>query len=360
MRAPLSKMTKSLNPIKEQQRLQILERRRLQDLGFILTLVGAAGYVEEARFAANTCKTLRLDDELWLPILKHQGVKHPLLYALSKKDEKRVHWIADHMHFPCTQVDTEGRNVLWYCIRYAVPPPFIDFFCAKGASVHQTDTKGQTALLYAIVNRSVSWIEALLRQGSDPNHRCKEGMTPLYVAARDGNCDIIRALCNAGADATESAALFRAVRYGHAGALQELLERGASLEARDQHNHTLLHYAAQFSHPTLCAYLLEWMDVDCLSTHEVTPLMLTTCPKVWRLLFDAGADLHRRERQWGEMPIHYAARHWKPEIVRLLLANGADKNAMSHLGLTARAYVKLAYCEEENLPAHKELMVLLK
>jgi ankyrin repeat protein len=349
-------MTKSLNPIKEQQRLQILERQRLQEVGFILTLVGATGYVEEARFAANTCTALRYDDELWLPILKHQGVRHPLLYALSKKDEKRVHWIADHMHFPCTQVDAEGRNVLWYCIRYGVPPPFIDFFCAKGASVHQTDTKGQTALLYAIINRSVSWIEALLRQGSDPNHPCK----PLYVAARDGNCDIIRALCDAGADATESAALFRAVRYGHAGALQALLERGAPLDAKDQYNHTLLHYAAQFSHPTLCAYLLEWMEVDCLSTHQVTPLMLTTCPKVCRILIDAGADLHRRDGLSGLMPIHYATRNWKPEIVRLLLANGADKNAESHLGLTALCYATSRYCVEENLAAAKELALLLK
>jgi ankyrin repeat protein len=353
-------MTKSLNPIKEQQRLQILERQRLQDLGFILTLVGATGYVEEARFAANTCKTLRLDDELWLPILKHQGVRHPLLYALSKKDEKRVHWIADHMHFPCTQVDAEGRNVLWYCIRYAVPPPFIDFFCAKGASVHQTDTKGQTALLYAIVNRSVSWIEALLRQGSDPNHPCKEGITPLYVAARDGNCDIIRALCDAGADATESAALFRAVRYGHLRVVQELLERGAPLDATDEHDNTLLHYAVQFSHPTLCAYLLEWIEVDCLNADDVTPLMLATCPKVWRILFDAGADLHRRGGAHGRMPIHYATRKWKPEIVRLLLANGADKNAESHWGLTAFCYVKSQYCAEENMAAAKELALLLK
>jgi len=353
-------MKKSLNPIKEQQRLRDLERQRLQDLGFILTLVGAAGYTAETRQAANTCKTLRLDDELWLPILKHQGPRHPLLHAISTHNEKRMRWICDHMHFPCTQVDTEGRGALWYCIRHALPPPFIDFFCAKGASVHQVDTRGQPPLFYAIANRSVSWIEALLRQGSDLNYRCKEGMTPLYVAAREGNCDIVRALCDAGADATEPATLLRAVRYGHLRVVQELLERGAPLDAKDEYNHTLLHYAVQFSHPTLCAYLLEWIDVDCLSTHEVTPLMLATCPKVWRILFDAGADLTRRERQHGLTALHYAARHWKPEIVRLLLANGADKNATSHWGLTARAYVKLAYCAEENLAAHKELMILLK
>jgi len=337
-----------------------LERQQLQDLGFILALVGAAGYTEEARLAANTCKTLRYDDELWLPILKEQGPRHPLLYAISKHDEKRMRWICDHMHFPCTQVDAEGHGALWYCIRHALPPPFIDYFCSKGASVHQVDTRGQPPLFYAIANRSVSWIEALLRQGSDPNYQCKEGMTPLYVAAREGNCDIVRALCDAGADATEPAALLRAVRYGHLRVVQALLERGAPLDAKDQYNHTLLHYAAQFSHPTLCAYLLEWMEVDCLSTHQVTPLMLTTCPKVCKILIDAGADLHRRDGLSGLMPIHYATRNWKPEIVRLLLANGADKNAESHLGLTALCYAISRYCAEENLAAAKELALLLK
>jgi len=333
-------MTKSLNPVKEQKRLHLQEHHRIQDLGFILTLVGAAGYTEEARRAANTCKTLRLDDELWLPILKEQGLRHPLLYAISKQDEKRMRWICDHMHFPCTQVDADGHGALWYCIRYALAVPFIHFFCSRGASVHQVDARGQPALFYAIANRGLPWIKALLEEGSERNYQCKEGMTPLYVAARDGHCAVIRALCDAGSDATESAALFRSVRYGHAGAVQELLERGGSLDAKDPHHHSLLHYAAQFNHPTLCTYLLEFIEVDCLSANQVTPFMLAPSPAVWKILFEAGAALDQRDTR-GWTALHYGVHHRRPEIIRLLLEYGADKNAMTYSGLTPLLYATL-------------------
>jgi len=329
----------------------------IQDLGFILTLVGAAGYVEEAYKAANTCKTLRYDDELWLPILKHYKKRHPLLYAISKCDEPRLRWICDHMHFPCTQIDAEGHGALWYSIRYALPPPLIDLLCSKGASVHQIDARGQSALFYAIANREMPWVETLIRQGSDLNYRCKEGMTPLYVAARYGNCAIIRALCDAGADATEAAALIRSARYGHVAAVQELLGRGAPLDAKDQYNHSLLHYAVQFNQALLCTILLRLIDVNCRSANHVTPLMLAQSPDVWKILFDAGGSLHQRDSR-GMTALHHAARHRKPEIIRLLLAHGADKNAVTYGGLTPLFYIKAQNYREPDV--YDEMVSLLE
>lgn len=57
-------------------------------------------------------------------------------------------------------------------------------------------------------------------------------------------------------------------------------------------------------------------------------------------MIEAGTDINKKSV--GKTPLMYAARHNKVEIIKLLLANGADINAKCDRGYTALDYAKLS------------------
>ncbi|CAO3590163.1 unnamed protein product [Absidia cylindrospora] len=75
----------------------------------------------------------------------------------------------------------------------------------KGASVDIADEDGETALLLAIRNGFVDGVKLLIETGhADVNHSEKiNGVTPLMVAAIEGNADTVQLLLDGGADKTK-------------------------------------------------------------------------------------------------------------------------------------------------------------
>ena len=55
-------------------------------------------------------------------------------------------------------------------------------------------------LFKCVIDNSFEDIEKLLLQGSDPNQANRDGVTPLIIAALDGNVAIVKALLNKGAE----------------------------------------------------------------------------------------------------------------------------------------------------------------
>jgi len=84
------------------------------------------------------------------------------------------------------------------------------------------------------------------------------------------------------------------------------------------------------SDPTLaCAYTDDgW-----------TAVHLAATPEIARMLLEAGADIRARNRHRfagpGNSPLHGATYLNRPDVVRFLLARGADPNAGDNAGLTA-------------------------
>ena len=78
----------------------------------------------------------------------------------------------------------------------------------------------------------------LLDSGADASAADRYGVTPLYLAAENGNAAVIAALLDAGADVnavapTGETALMTATRTGLIDAVALLLDRGAAVDARD-------------------------------------------------------------------------------------------------------------------------------
>ncbi len=144
------------------------------------------------------------------------------------------------------------------------------------AVLNSSDSKGATALLWAVQLKNIDATRQLLDAGAVPNLADNMGSTPLHYAW---------ALPFELYDA--------------------LLERGADPEARDSYQETPLHHV-------------------CRSTPDVRYL---------RALLSRGVDAGPAELN-GWTPLHWAVRYDRSKHVKELISHGADVNAPTFIGCT--------------------------
>ena len=223
-------------------------------------------------------------------------------------------------------------------------------------------------LLSDAAARSGELVSALLAVGVSPDVASARGETPLAVAAD----------------------------FPKTGAAQPLLEAGASVEARDADGLTPLHRAARAGAADLCTTLIaRGADADAPTGAGETPL---TCgaragaADVVHVLLEAGVDpgwpndlgdtaMHLAmlspegtdvagivaalagagasgddENNDGITPLILASRNARPDLVKLLLAHGAEPNIRGAAGNTALIFASEGRHESGNDPTDTSRM----
>ncbi|XP_019752210.1 ankyrin repeat and SOCS box protein 16 isoform X4 [Hippocampus comes] len=136
----------------------------------------------------------------------------------------------------------------------------------------------------------------------------------------------------------QTSALRLASRHGHAACVEELLFRGAEVNA-DPGGSTALHDACAGGHAACVKLLLaHGADAQLLSADGNAPLHLCTLPlslQCAELLLDSGADVNVRTAESRLTPLHVAALRGLEAHVELLLSVGADVLATNLEGETA-------------------------
>ena len=119
--------------------------------------------------------------------------------------------------------------------------------------------------------------------------------------------------------------------------LQQLIDTGTDVNARDDVGRSALHWAAGAAPEVIVALLQVGADVHAGDQYQRTPLHFvsaTGSAENIRLLLQAGADVNARTaNDWT--PLHGVAKFGTPENVALLLAAGADGAARTQMGETA-------------------------
>uniref|UniRef100_A0A6C0AUX0 Uncharacterized protein n=1 Tax=viral metagenome TaxID=1070528 RepID=A0A6C0AUX0_9ZZZZ len=97
---------------------------------------------------------------------------------------------------------------------------------------NKTQAGGTQTLINAVVRNDNDMVTNILKTGVDVNYTNNNGVTPLIVACRNGNLDIVRLLLDYGAMLQAPGSNFNALKEaamsGHIHVVNELLDRGAN------------------------------------------------------------------------------------------------------------------------------------
>ena len=142
------------------------------------------------------------------------------------------------------------------------------------------------------------------------------------------------------AAASSDAALIAAADAGDLGRVEQLLQRGASVRARDRGGRTALIAAAFGNHVDVARVLIAaGADVNAKDETIQSPYLIATSevgddPRLLELTLDHGAKVDDKDSYNGTGLIR-AAERGVPRIVRRLLDAGIDRDHVNRLGWTA-------------------------
>eukprot|EP01130_Rhizamoeba_saxonica_P009009 TRINITY_DN3655_c0_g3_i1.p1 TRINITY_DN3655_c0_g3~~TRINITY_DN3655_c0_g3_i1.p1 ORF type:complete len:693 (-),score=87.62 TRINITY_DN3655_c0_g3_i1:24-1979(-) len=232
--------------------------------------------------------------------------------------------------------DKSGLTPLHYICRSTGNIDIIELFIKSNADVNARDKLNETPLHHACRSQSLSAVKVLIKYSCNVNVISKEGITPLYLSAENGELVIFCLLLEAGAIVESNTlkhpmvvaakngnmecvrllllmkfkqdvgdqAYLNACQGGHFEIVQLLIEHGQAADISDENGNTSLHYACKYAD-------LSWVNLI-LKTH--------------------GSELLNNVNNNGETPLHIASMHNNTSIFEMLLRNGADVYSQCNKG----------------------------
>lgn len=122
--------------------------------------------------------------------------------------------------------------------------------------IDATNKNGETALFIAASNGQHEIVRFLIKQGASANHQNKDGYRPITIAAKNGQGRVIEELASYSRDHLD-AALFLASIEGQYDVISTLTSYGASVYSRMDDGRTSLMLAAQEGHEEVAQLLIN-------------------------------------------------------------------------------------------------------
>ena len=212
----------------------------------------------------------------------------------------------------------------------------------QGASLEARDSQGWTPLHTAAAEGELEILDLLLSQSKaamadllNESGQNEHGFTLLQVAAEKGRLSVVKRLLQEQPDqCTIDNSLLAAANMCESEVVEELLAAGANVNFSDPVGRTPLYAASGRSGrgpPTMQALLDAGANVNHRYYDGSTPLHLAADKGTEievSLLLAFGADADPKMKAMPRTPLRHAIVAHKEESVRLLLDNGADRNAV--------------------------------
>ncbi|HZQ48111.1 MAG TPA: ankyrin repeat domain-containing protein [Verrucomicrobiae bacterium] len=207
-------------------------------------------------------------------------------------------------------------------------------------NVRGDQSRGFSAIGIATQEGHKEMVELLLDRGADVNDASGQGLKPLQIAAQRGYRAIAEVLIAHKADVNIGngggyTPLHRAAQNGFQSVAELLLANGAEVNAVDSAGQSPLHEAASSDNPAMIEMLIAHKaDVNAAARDGSTPLIVAARNRrvnVARLLLANHANVNAQTTAGtptGWRPLHFAVDAGQNDLVKLLLDNGADPDAV--------------------------------
>jgi uncharacterized protein len=204
----------------------------------------------------------------------------------------------------------------------------VELLIARGAPINARNLAGATALYFAAERGQVAVAQRLIDLGADVKLTGRSGISPVAAAAYAGSSPIVESLLAHGADErlpddTGKPPIVYAAARAQLDIVKQLLARNIDINARYQHDLTLLMWAS--------------------GADEKVPEEQAV--KVVTYLVNAGARIDDRDAR-GRTALMIAAEGGRAEVAALLLARGADPSLKDQAGKRAADLTSLSSLRE--------------
>lgn len=183
----------------------------------------------------------------------------PLIVACNRGDNAIIDALLD-TGAKVNRNTASGISPLALCAGNA-SVPVVKRMLELGAPLEVADETGQTPLMWAAAKGQVETIQYLIQQGADVNRTTQAGFTPLFFSIKSGNPQAPLAILEGGGNAEyrapDGTSAVQLAMYQQQFEFAALLtKRGVDLEAFDRNGNQLLHAAILNRQPELVNLLL--------------------------------------------------------------------------------------------------------
>jgi len=213
----------------------------------------------------------------------------------------------------------------------------------KRPFINQQNAKGLSPLMIAAREDNKEIVEILLRVGADVNVVDESGNSALHLTSQNGFSDLVAKLVQSGCNinlqnSNHITPLAAAIVAGHEEVVEKMIELGANLNIDvSEDSRTALHLAIMYNLPNVVTNLVQsGSDINAQTSNHVTPLMLAVLEKnekILERLIELGADKDIPDSS-GSSVLHLASKLGLSSMVTKLVRIGLDINAQSLNGTT--------------------------